>query len=159
MQDNRNRELRRFLKFAVVGAIGTVIDFGLMNIFFLLFNRVMMMGVDDSRIISSIISFIAAVINNFILNRFWTYADLVKKPFLTQLMQFSVISVIGLIIRTPLIGFLANLIKKLLEKTDSFSKLDPVIIGNNAALAISIVIVLLWNFFANRLWTFREINK
>ncbi len=159
MQESRRREFHRFLKFAVVGAIGTVIDFGLMNIFFLLFNRVMMMGVASSRIISSIISFTAAVINNFILNRFWTYADLVKKPFLTQLMQFSVISVIGLIIRTPLIGFLANLIKNLLEKANSFPELDPVIIGNNAALAISIVIVLLWNFFANRLWTFREINK
>lgn len=151
--------MRRFLKFAIVGAIGTLIDFGLMNVFFLLFNRAMMINVDASRLFSSIISFTAAVINNFILNRIWTYADLVKKPFLTQLLQFSAISIIGLIIRTPLIGILANLIKNLLEKTGSFPKLDPIILGNNAALAISIVVVLLWNFFANRLWTFREVKK
>jgi putative flippase GtrA len=158
-QQSRKVELRRFLKFAIVGAIGTVIDFGLMNAFFLLFNRTMMINVDASRLFSSIISFTAAVINNFILNRIWTYADLVKKPFLTQLMQFSAISIIGLLIRTPLIGFLANLIRNLLEKTSSFPTLDPIIFGNNAALAISIVVVLLWNFFANRFWTFRELKK
>ena len=105
MQESRSREFHRFLKFAIVGAIGTVIDFGLMNIFFLIFNRLMMMDVADSRTISSIISFTAAVINNFILNRFWTYAELVKKPFLTQLMQFSVISVIGLIDTNPIDRF------------------------------------------------------
>jgi putative flippase GtrA len=159
MHERRKKEIRRFLKFAVVGATGTVIDFGLMNVFFLLFNRVLMMSVVGSRLISSIISFTVAVINNFVLNRVWTYADLEKKPFITQLMQFSVISIIGLIIRTPLIGFLANLIKNLLEKNGSFPKIDPVIFGNNAALAISIVVVLLWNFFANRLWTFREAKK
>ncbi len=158
-QERRKTEIRRFLKFAVVGAVGTVIDFGLMNVFFLILNRVFAMDVDGSRLLSSMISFTVAVINNFVLNRIWTYADLEKKPFITQLMQFSVISIVGLIIRTPLIGFLANQIRYVLEKSNALPNIDPVIFGNNAALAIAIVVVLLWNFFANRYWTFREIKK
>jgi putative flippase GtrA len=31
------------------------------------------------------------------------------------------------------------------------------VIGHNAALAVAIGIVMLWNYFANRYWTYNDI--
>ena len=67
------RERTRFLRFAVVGGIGSVIDFGVMN---LLKNS---LGL--SLVAAGTISFIAAVVSNFTLNRYWTYPDSRSKPF------------------------------------------------------------------------------
>jgi putative flippase GtrA len=33
----------------------------------------------------------------------------------------------------------------------------PDFIGHNAALAISMVLILFWNFFINRYWTYADI--
>ena len=62
-----NKERVRFLKFATVGAMGAVIDFGVMNMMTHLF--------DMKLVYAGTISFICAVISNFTLNRYWTYPD------------------------------------------------------------------------------------
>lgn len=61
------QERGRFLRFAVVGIIGAVVDFGTFN---LLVNLAHIPAVW-----ASIASFTAAVVSNFIWNRFWTYPD------------------------------------------------------------------------------------
>ena len=64
---NNAKERERFLKFAVVGVIGAVIDFGVMNL---------LTQVGSMQLVpAGTISFICAVISNFIWNRFWTYPD------------------------------------------------------------------------------------
>jgi putative flippase GtrA len=50
------RERTRFLRFAVVGTIGAAVDFGVFNLFTSVFHVV--------PVVSSVISFIAAVTNN-----------------------------------------------------------------------------------------------
>src|SRR5215470_8203014 len=60
------KELERFLKFMVVGAIGALIDLGLTNI--LLSFKVPIQ-------IATGIGFVVAVISNFIWNRYWTYPE------------------------------------------------------------------------------------
>ena len=62
-----NKERIRFLKFAVVGAVGSALDFGIMNILTHFFNMRL--------VFAGTISFICAVINNFSGNRFWTYPE------------------------------------------------------------------------------------
>ena len=84
-------EITRFLKFSVVGAIGFVIDFGLFN----LLAGTLGMG----SIPASGISFVAAVTNNFILNRYWTYPDSRSKRISQQAIQFGIVSVLGVGIR------------------------------------------------------------
>ncbi len=77
-----------------------------------------------------------------------------------QLIKFGIISVIGLIIRTPLFAALENPLILELEKSiapDFF--LSAQTIGHNVALAIAIVVVLFWNYFANRFWTYKGINR
>ena len=91
-----HQERKRFLRFAVVGTIGAVVDFATMNILTVFFHITF--------IIASIISFAAAVLSNFLWNRFWTYPDSRSKKVHRQVIQFLLVSVIGLPIRTPLTG-------------------------------------------------------
>jgi putative flippase GtrA len=144
----KKKEFTRFIRFGIVGTIGSVVDFGILNLFTLVFNVPFLP--------SSVISFSFAVINNFILNRFWTFPGSRKTPFINQLLQFGLVSIIGLLIRTPLLAWLEKVLIPLAEKYGP-RILTPTIIGHNVGLAIAIGVVLLWNYFANRFWTFKNI--
>ncbi len=151
------RELRRFLRFGVVGIIGAVVDFGTFN---LLAN---VLGV--ASLIASMLSFSAAVTSNFLWNRFWTYPDSRSKRLHQQVLQFAVVSAIGLAIRTPVFAFtekpLVELSMNILPRLADFglpmiTLLKPDTLGSNLALALAIVIVLFWNFGVNRFWTYSD---
>lgn len=142
------KEWIRFFKFGVVGIIGAVVDFGVMNLLSLVFMVPFL--------IASIISFTLAVINNFVLNRFWTYPETKENPFVKQLVQFSVVSCLGLAIRVPLLAYLDKALTNLAAETIPHF-LTPTVVGHNVALAIVIGVVMLWNFFINRFWTFRNV--
>ena len=100
----KRNEQARFMRFALVGAIGAVIDFGVFNLI------THFTGINA--VIASVISFICAVCSNFIWNRYWTYPDSRTKHITHQLLQFIIISVIGLTIRTPLFAFLEKVFSK-----------------------------------------------
>lgn len=145
------KERNRFLKFAVVGTIGAIIDFGLFNICTSIFSIL--------PVVSSMISFTTAVISNFIWNRFWTYPDSRSKTVRQQLGQFLIISLMGLGIRTPLFALLERGLTGLLQNYSMPFNLKPVFIAHNISLAIVIVIVMFWNFFANRFWTYSDVKS
>ncbi len=144
---NHKKELKRFVRFGIVGIIGSVIDFGFLNLFTIVFKM--------PYVLSSVFSFSLAVINNFLLNRFWTFAASKKDPLLGQLVQFGIVSVIGLLIRTPLLAWLEKVLIPLAGKLTP-NLLTPTIVGHNVGLAIGIGVVMLWNYFANRFWTFKN---
>jgi putative flippase GtrA len=146
------RERTRFLRFATVGVIGAVVDFGTFN---LLTNYVGLTAV-----IASVFSFIAAVISNFTWNRYWTYPDSRSKPLSRQLIQFSVVSLLGLMIRTPIIAILEPLFTRLFTQY-SFLPIGFItaeLLADNLALAIAVIVVMFWNFFINRYWTYDDIT-
>ena len=146
-------ERGRFLRFAVVGVIGAIVDFGTFNILENIFNLV--------PVIASIISFSAAIISNFLWNRFWTYPDSRSKPLTQQLIQFAIISVMGLIIRTPLFAFMDHRLVDFAQVVDlpnlSVDLLET--LAHNLALAIAVGVVMFWNFFINRFWTYNDVES
>ena len=144
------KERTRFLRFALVGSLGAVIDFGVFNI--------LSSGFIVAAIIASVVSFLLAVCSNFIWNRFWTYPDSRSKPLQHQIIQFVIISVAGLLIRTPLFAYLEKFISAELSTIQVPAPLTPVILGHNIALAIVIIVVMFWNFFANRFWTYADVK-
>ncbi|MDD2695049.1 MAG: GtrA family protein [Anaerolineales bacterium] len=146
------QERGRFLRFAVVGAIGAVIDFGAFNLL------VSFAHLDP--ILASIASFTAAVVSNFIWNRYWTYPDSRSKPVARQLVEFAVISVLGLAIRTPLFAVLEKPLPRLFTALPLPAGLpvDAQFLGHNTALAITVVVVMFWNFFVNRYWTYGDVK-
>ena len=150
MKNANPKERTRFLKFATVGAIGAIIDFGI-------FNRIISLEITTS-VVASVISFIVAVISNFFGNRFWTYPDSRTKSIHRQGLQFVLVSVMGLIIRTPLFAWLEKILINLGEKYIPAGTISPVFVGHNVALGTAIIVVMLWNFFANRVWTYSDVE-
>ncbi|MCC6985336.1 MAG: GtrA family protein, partial [Anaerolineales bacterium] len=81
----QGKERKRFIKFAFVGAIGAVIDFGVMNI---LSHWVWQLPL----VAAGTISFLCAVISNFTWNRYWTYPESRSRPLLSQLGMFFLVN-------------------------------------------------------------------
>jgi putative flippase GtrA len=147
-----SRERSRFLRFAFVGIVGAVVDFGVSNLLIKLFNTRL--------VIAGTISFIAAIISNFIWNRYWTYPDSRSKQISQQLVQFAMISVLGLVIRIPILYFIEPPLESLAMKMNLqiLPLLDARTLADNFTLAIAVIIVMFWNFFANRYWTYNDVD-
>lgn len=145
------RERTRFFRFAVVGIIGAVVDFGVMNLLTGLFHF--------SLVLAGTISFIAAILSNFFWNRYWTYPDSRSKPIMRQLMIFAAVSVMGLAIRIPLLALLEPPMERLFIGLNwGFPLFDPLFYADNFTLAIAVIVVMFWNFFVNRYWTYNDVE-
>jgi putative flippase GtrA len=142
-------ERTRFLKFAVVGAIGAVIDFGVMNLLVALMRAPF--------VVAGTISFICAVISNFTWNRFWTYPESRSKPLVGQLGQFVLVNAAGLLIRIPILKFGEPALDQILLGL-SFTTRSHQFLSHNFTLAVAVGVVMLWNFFVNRYWTYNDID-
>jgi len=145
-----NKEIQRFLRFAVVGVIGAVVDFGIFN----LLTKFDILPPD----IAQIISFTCAVISNFLWNRFWTYPDSRSKSVSRQVIQFFVVNIVGLLIRTPLFSFLQKILVVYFTQWNPLPFLKPQTIGYNLSLASAVIVVMFWNFFINRFWTYNDVK-
>lgn len=145
------RERTRFFRFLIVGSVGAVVDFGIEN----LLHR--LLGIPY--VWSGTISFICAILSNYFWNRFWTYPDSRSKPIMGQLMQFFLVNVAGLVIRIPILKFLEPVLTKIfLNLPERYLLLPPDVMGENVTLAIAVGIVLFWNFFVNRYWTYSDVE-
>lgn len=148
----RNRKEReRFVRFAIVGTIGAVVDFGFFNVFAHLLHL--------NPVLSSVVSFSLAVINNFTLNRIWTYPDSRSKPLGYQLMLFAAINIVGLAIRTPLFVFLEGRLVQFFNQLDLLRafQIRPIWVAHNLSLGIAILVVMFWNFYINRYLTYNDV--
>lgn len=143
------REHSRFFKFAVVGAIGAVIDFGVMN-------GLVSFGIPFTT--AGTFSFIAAVVSNFLWNRYWTYPDSRGKHVVGQMVQFFAVNTAGLAIRYPILHYVE-------PHLDNFFRSYPktanhhMTLSHNLTLALAVGVVMMWNFLANRFWTYNDINE
>jgi putative flippase GtrA len=145
------RERTRFLKFLAVGVIGAGVDFGIENLLHRLFGL--------PYVYAGAVSFICAVLSNFYWNRIWTYPDSRSKPIVQQLIQFAFINTIGLVIRVPILRFIEpEMTKAFFQVPDRYLFLPPDAMGENVTLAIAVGIVLFWNFFVNRYWTYNDVK-
>ena len=146
----RNRkEARRFLKFMFVGAMGAVVDFGVLNLLAHVF--------DVPVTIAGVISFSLAVTSNFIWNRYWTYPESRAFPLVPQYLQFFIINATALLIRIPILVLVPSRAIALFESLGVAPNTAEVL-GNNFALALAVGIALFWNFFINRFVTYRHIK-
>jgi putative flippase GtrA len=146
-------ERTRFLRFALVGTIGALVDF-------VTFNLLIKFTPIDP-VWANVVSFSVAVVSNFTWNRYWTYPDSRSKPFSWQLGEFAVVNILGVGIRTPIFSLLSVfLINRFTGQVfPSFIPfITPEFLGNNIALAVAIVVVMFWNFFVNRYWTYNDVR-
>ena len=144
------KERVRFFRFAVVGVIGAVIDFGTMN----LLTRVF----DASLVFAGTISFISAIISNFIWNRYWTYPESRSRSIAKQLTMFFAVNLAGMLIRIPILHYVEPPMHTFFNGFTLNLPVDADFLAKNFTLALAVGIVMLWNFFANRYWTYNDVD-
>jgi len=105
-----------------------------------------------------VVSFSVAVASNYVWNRYWTFPESRAKGTARQLAEFALVSVIGLLIRTPIFAFLESPLRSFFVSFGPGLPLAPDLLGRNLALAVAVVVVLFWNFFVNRYWTFADVR-
>jgi putative flippase GtrA len=168
-------ETKRFVKFAVVGSIGFIVDFGIFNILLGPLNLLFAEGsaaflylveyglpVDNARTVATTlagaISFVAAIMSNFTWNRYWTYPDSRAKSVRRQFAMFTVVSVAGILIRVPILFYTHHPFTDLVAQVDALSPYAERI-GDNMALIVAVLVVMFWNFFVNRYWTYNDVDN
>lgn len=139
------------MRFLVVGVFGTIVDFGTMNLLRGVFHVPL--------VYAGTVSFIAGILNNFTWNRYWTYPDSRTKAISRQLIEFTFISVLGLLIRVPILALVGPPLNRLMVSLPyRLPVFEPKFIADNMTLAIAVIIVMFWNFFANRYWTYADVE-
>ena len=154
---DKRKELTRFCKFAIVGAIGTVVDFGVLNLL------IQLAGLN--KFWANTCSFTAAVVSNFTWNRLWTFPESREQPLFLQMGQFALVNVAGLAInQTIFLGLDKLVLGKAGTLATPMAGLADVIgmahftLAYNLAKAMAIIVVLFWNFGINRIWTYKGIE-
>ena len=137
LKDNGD-EIGRFLRFAAVGASGTLIDSAILNALILQFGF--------GKLAANTVSFSTAAFWNFLGNRLWSFPESRNRPFLSQMARFFIVS---------LGGYVINQVLFLGTSTYIFGGLGT--LGYNLAKAAATIVVLFWNFGINRIWTYRGI--
>jgi len=129
------KELTRFSRFLTVGVIGTSLDFTILTLLKL---------AGFPTLIANSLSFTAGLVNNFTWNRLWTFGD-VRSDWRKQLAQYTLISLFGLALNDLIVLSLENVLGSMLGQPE---------FGYLPAKAIATGVVVFWNYFANRMWTF-----
>jgi len=145
------KERNRFFRFALVGTLGAAIDFGVMNLLSHFTNMPL--------VYAGTISFLCAVINNFTWNRLWTYPESRSRPLLGQLGMFFLVNLAGVAIRIPTLHYLEPPLLRFFEGVFHASYNTAEFYAKNFTLAVAVGVVMLWNFFVNRYWTYNDIDE
>jgi len=163
---HKAKEVERFIKFAIVGIVGAVVDFGTLNILQTTLLRPDAPHLDMKVALATGIAFTAAVTSNFIWNRYWTYPDSRSRRIRHQLMLFFLVNTIGMVFRlwfvhllyTPMGEVGVDVLGTLGLMNDNLSSAAQSQLGTNIAQFFAVWIVMVWNFFVNRYWTYNDVE-
>lgn len=119
-------EIFKMIKFMIVGCSGIFINTGTLFVLYELFHIQL--------ILSSIIAVECSIINNYLINDFWTFKNQSSSSTKFKIMSFHGISLVGMFINILILYILTNYFG----------------IYYIASNLIGIFIAFIWNFFANR---------
>ena len=126
---NLREIITQFAKFTVVGAFGTVVHY---TILILLVERA---GTDP--VVGSSIGAIAGAFVNYFLNYYFTFRS--NRRHAEAIVQFYIVAGTGFLLNALLMWLIADLLG----------------VYYLLAQLVTTGLVLLWNFWLNRIWTFR----
>jgi len=167
---DKAKEVERFIKFALVGIVGAIID----SLTLVILQATLLPpnpngSFDINVAVAQTIAFIAAITSNFTWNRLWTYPDSRSRSLRRQLVQFGLISFVGWFGRTIWITSVYHILGEflmpiLLPEIQVFrpgyvpSATGAAKLGTMAAWMIGVTVVMAWNFLANRYWTYNDVE-
>ena len=145
----QRRGVRQFVKFGIVGASSTVIN--------LLVLYLMLRLLHGHRYISATVAFLVSVVNGYVWNKRWTFKEAQTKAVHTQFTQFLLVNLVGLGLDLLIIALTSGPLEHELHALRLGWPADK--IERVAVLASQLVataVIVFWNFFANRFWTFKH---
>lgn len=139
---------KQFIKFAVVGVAGTVVDFGTFNILTRGFGWDDIYFVFGYEIIAAnLVSVFLAIISNFLLNKYWTFQD-TGEHVVQQWSKYFALNLTTFVLNQILTSYFAFRVP-----------IVAIVFGSmkdNAAKALAIGIILFLNFFGSKFLVFRK---
>ena len=135
--------VRQFVKFCLIGLTSMVIDVGI--------ARYLTYKLNWNWIVAQTISFSFAVTNGFIWNSLWTFRGMGSGRRHEHYMKFVGLNIVGLLLNIGIMKFIFLLFTGRLIHQG-----NPDSMHWNIAKGVAIVCVSLWNFFANKKWTFSD---
>ena len=134
-------DVRQFVKFCIVGATSFTIDVGI--------SYILTFGFGMWWVLAKTISFSLAVTNGFIWNRVWTFRAVGHRRKREQYAMFFGVNVVGYCLN---LGIMKSVFWINTGQWRGQHPTKPV--WAMATLAATAIVVF-WNFFANRHWTFK----
>jgi putative flippase GtrA len=120
------------IKFAFVGALGTIVNLSILYTLTELFNVYY--------IISETIAFLVSVLHNYILNKIWTFKENLHERIFTKYFKYIMINLISLCINLTILFFLVEFY--------GFWYIFAEVVAISCAF--------LNNFIVNKFWTFKS---
>jgi len=152
----RRPGVRQFVKFCLVGASSTLVDFAIYLFLMEGLHLTRLLGsLMAARLAAQSIAFTFSVTNGFIWNSLWTFKSTSSEPARRRYPKFVATNLIGLGLNLSILTLVAHAVPPSLAAfTGSLLHLhDPQgFIGKLCATAV----VVFWNFTASKYWTFRE---
>lgn len=140
----QTKGFKQFLKFITVGFMGTIIDFGILN----LLSWLTGVTSGDGIIPINIVAFVSALTFSFYFNKRWTFDDLSVGETHRKFTWFLLISLGGVTINTLIVRFLTTNINPAFD-------VDPRL-WLNIAKFLATGASGLWNFFGYKLIVFKK---
>ncbi len=141
----QKRGFRQLIKFAIVGASSTTVNFAVLNF--------MLIVLHESKYPSVTVAFLVSVVNGYIWNKRWTFKAAQAKAVHTQFTQFLLVNTVGLGLDLLIIKLLSVPLERYLHFPDPHLTM---VVATNMAQLVATGVAVFWNFFANRLWTFKH---
>lgn len=131
--------LRQLIKFGIVGLSSTAVNFTVLNL---------MLALHQNRYAAVTVAFLVSVVNGYIWNKRWTFKAAPAKAAHTQFTQFLLVNGVS----WGLDLLFVRLISVPLEHDLHVSMVK----ATNIAQLVATGVLVFWNFFANRFWTFKH---
>jgi len=127
------KDVKTFIKYTFVGTIGLVLDIAALY--------ALVEFVQVPVLIATPTAFMVAIINNFFFHKYWTFHDK-SKHIAQEFFSFFVISIANLILT---VGFM-------------YVFVEVLFIWYILSKLITSIIILVFSYTMNRLWTFKKLN-
>lgn len=145
IEQKQGRSLVQFIQFGLVGVSNTAVDW---IVFFLLTNYVFL--TKDLEPTAKAIAFVVAVTNSFVWNTLWTFRQEFKKVVGSK--ETAIKRGGGVFFRFFVVSLIGWGINYYVFKYARFNLSQ----GQIMALIAASAAATLWNFFANKLWTYKK---